>query len=217
MLGIMFTSEIRGTLTINGIQMNNKAIAKRFRTPLKEINKLITELEGEQVFSRFEDRTIYSRRMYRESNKKEEISRIRSRAGKEGMRKRWKQGDNKPITELNNKTITNITAPTPTPTPSPSPKKNTGHPADDLLAKEFSEFWGSYPLHLKKQDSLKAFKALRKKIPLETIAKATNGYNDYLKHQRVDENFNQKPMHPTTFLRENRWEDYVNYEYKARL
>ena len=82
---------------------------------------------------------------------------------------------------------------------------------------EFSEFWGSYPLHLKKQDSLKAFKALRNKIPLEKIAKATNGYNDYLKHKRVDEGFDQKPMHPTTFLRENRWEDYVDYEYKARL
>ena len=120
MLGIMFASEIRGTLTINGIRMDNKAIAKRFKIPLKEINKLITELEQEQVFSRLEDGTIYSRRMYRNSKRKKELSRIRSRAGKKGMENRWKQTDNKDITKNNNKPITNITASSPTPTSTPT-------------------------------------------------------------------------------------------------
>ena len=67
MLGIMFSSQIRGTLTINCVQMDNKAIAKRFGTKPSEINKLITELEEAQVFDRLEDDTIISRRMFRKS------------------------------------------------------------------------------------------------------------------------------------------------------
>jgi uncharacterized phage protein (TIGR02220 family) len=120
LLGIMFSSEIRGTLTINGMPVDNKIIAKRFGHHLKDVNKLITELEAAKVFSRLEDGTIYSRRMYRESLRQQEISQKRAEAGKAGMAKRWGEEDNKVITSPYNKTITKITASSSTPSSSPT-------------------------------------------------------------------------------------------------
>lgn len=121
LLGIMFASEVRGTLAVNGIRMNNKAIAKRFGININTINKLVAELEKERVFSRFQDGTIYSRRMYRLSKKKAKISEIRSKAGKEGMKKRWGESNKKG----NNKKITKITAPSSTSSSSPTSIKTS--------------------------------------------------------------------------------------------
>jgi len=121
LLGIMFTSEVRGTLAVNGIRMDNKAIAKRFGKNINIINKLVAELEEARVFSRLPDGTIYSRRMYRRSKKKGKISEIRSKAGKEGMKKRWGESNKKG----NNKKITKITAPSSTTSSSPTSIKTS--------------------------------------------------------------------------------------------
>lgn len=85
------------------------------------------------------------------------------------------------------------------------------------IEKEFSDFWEAYPVKLKKEDARAAFNALRKKIDLETIIKAFNGYMDFLKDKRIKENFPQNPMYPATFLREERWKDYVDFRYIPKL
>jgi len=91
MLGIMFQSEVRGTLTINGKKVNSKTMAKIVGESEIKITKLWQKLEAKKVFSRLEDGTIICRRMYRESTKKEGLSKIRSEAGKKGAEKRWQQ------------------------------------------------------------------------------------------------------------------------------
>jgi len=199
MLGIMFVSEIRGTLTINGIQMDNKSIAKRFRLPLKEVNKLITELENQQAFSRLEDGTIISRRMYRDSKRKEELSRIRAKAGKKGMQRRWKQTDNKP----NNKKITNLTASSLTPPPTVT-VNNDKH----IVA--FETFWKSWPS--KRRDNQKncktKFLALCKKDRLDEFKKACQNYATELDYQKNNNNFDQTPKLTSTWM--NNWEEWID-------
>jgi len=96
MLGIMFKAEIRGTLTVNGKQPDNKTLAKIVGAAIAEIKPLLRELEMHNVFSRLDDGTIICRRMFRESRKKHDISKIRSIAGSKGARKRW-QSDSKMI------------------------------------------------------------------------------------------------------------------------
>jgi len=112
MLGIMWQAEIRGTLTVNGNKLDNKAIAKLTGDTEENISKYLTELEDHDVFSRLENGTIISRRLYRDSKKKEQISRIRAKAGKKGMAKRWITKPQKPNNKSHNKTITKITAST---------------------------------------------------------------------------------------------------------
>lgn len=96
MLGIMWKAEIRGTLTVNGKQPDNKTLANIVGSSASEIKPLLKELETNNVFSRLDDGTIICRRMFRESAKKGDISKIRSKAGKEGAKKRW-QTDGKPM------------------------------------------------------------------------------------------------------------------------
>ncbi|GAJ07527.1 unnamed protein product, partial [marine sediment metagenome] len=87
MLGIMWKAEIRGTLTVNGKQADNKTLAKIIGAHVSEIRPLLKELEMNNVFSRLDDGTIICRRLFRESGRKEEISKIRSKAGKKGAKK----------------------------------------------------------------------------------------------------------------------------------
>jgi hypothetical protein len=110
MLCEMWMNNPRGTLLHGKPVSDNKPITndnKRYEGYNKRDNKLITELEREKVFSRFEDGTIYCRRMYREALEERQIGEARSEAGKRGMASRW---HNKAITRDDNKPITNITS-----------------------------------------------------------------------------------------------------------
>lgn len=99
MLGIMYKAEIRGTLTVNGRQINSKTLAKIVGETMANTNKYLKELEEQDVFSRLEDNTIICRRMFRESGRKDQISKIRSEAGKKGAEIRW-QPDSKEVAKM---------------------------------------------------------------------------------------------------------------------
>lgn len=103
MLCIMWYGKPRGTLTVNGRQLDNKGLAKIMSESKDVIDKLITELEHNGVFSRLSDGTIYCRRMYREWQKVEHTKKARSRAGKKGMASRW-GADNKNVTKITTST-----------------------------------------------------------------------------------------------------------------
>ncbi len=98
----------------------------------------------------------------------------------------------------------------------PSPSSSSSSEEDKILL-EFDSFWDAYPAKVSKKDSLNAFRALRKTVSLEDIIKAFNGYVGFLKEKRLNENFEQSPMYPSTFLRMERWKEFINYEYKPRL
>lgn len=88
---------------------------------------------------------------------------------------------------------------------------------DELIEDEFKKFWEWYPIHISKIDAKKAFKALRKKTSFTEITEALRGYANYLKKQRIKKNFDQTPMYPATFLRSERWRDFIGITYKPEL
>ncbi len=93
-LGIMARAEIKGSLIIGGKQVDSKALAQLSGTTIAEVEPLLVELEENRVFSKLSDGTIINRRMFNESGRQEQISKIRSVAGKHGAEIRW-QTDNK--------------------------------------------------------------------------------------------------------------------------
>ena len=93
-------------------------------------------------------------------------------------------------------------------------------PADPLSNSEidakFDEFWKGYPRagrHAKKESRVK-FGALVKRNELEEFIKGFHGYLDYLKHQKINENFDQRPMYAKTFLGD-RWREFIGFEFKS--
>lgn len=94
MLGIMSRSKIKGTLTVNGKQIESKDLANLLGKDSLEILTLMKELEIYGVFSRLPDGTIINRRMYREG----EVRRKRAEAGRLGGRSE-KQNESKALSK----------------------------------------------------------------------------------------------------------------------
>jgi hypothetical protein len=86
------------------------------------------------------------------------------------------------------------------------------------IEKEFDKFWEAYDYKIKRTDALKAYKAIRAMgVPLGDLAQAVNGYHSFLKNQETRRNFQQAKMYPSTFLREDRWKDYIGVKYAPPL
>ena len=82
---------------------------------------------------------------------------------------------------------------------------------------EFAQFWEAYPEKKNKIDAFKAFKVLRRTESFETIVEAFNGYMEFLKRKRIKDNFAQNPMYASSFLRSDRWREYVGERGVASL
>ena len=202
MLGIMFKAEIRGTLTVNGKKIHSKTIAKITGASIVNVERLLKELERHDVFSKLEDDTIICRRMFRKSGRKDQISKIRSESGKKGAEKRWQKMPNM---------ATTTSSPTPTPT---SSSKDNGF----AIEKEFIQFWNYYNYKVAKKDAIKAFTALRRKdVAFNEIMEAAKGYFNHLKNEKMHSNFEKAMMYPATFLRNEKWKDFLGITYKPPM
>ena len=83
---------------------------------------------------------------------------------------------------------------------------------------KFEEFWFAYPKvgrHAKKESRVK-FGALVKRGELLDFVKGFHGYLDFLKHQKVKNQFDQRPMYAKTFLGE-RWKEFIDFKFEAPL
>jgi len=99
----------------------------------------------------------------------------------------------------------------------PSPKKTE-------LEKEFEEFWKGYKAMGNSKNPIgdkgtayKAFKALRKKISKDELIKALWGEADYLKYERLVNNFDKRKKYTSTWLRSDKWKEHKDFKYTARL
>lgn len=85
----------------------------------------------------------------------------------------------------------------------------------------FEELWKQWPAEgrFKKKFCRMKFIALCKAGKLEEFKKTATGYSEYLKHKKINEGFDQRPMHLSTFL--NNWEEekerYIGFEYRPKL
>lgn len=207
MLGIMWKAEIRGTLTVNGRQVDSKTLAKIAGDTEQNVNKLLNELEENDVFSRLRDGTIICRRVFKKSKRKEEISKIRSKAGKKGAESRWQENGKE-----DKKNMAKMATSTSSSTSTPSSSSNNID-----FAKEFEQLWENYHQDGKKNKKYakKRFIALCKKGELENFKKGYIGYANFLKAKRVHENFEQTPKYFSTLISD--YEEYIGYKYEPKL
>jgi len=99
----------------------------------------------------------------------------------------------------------------------PSPKKTE-------LEEEFEEFWKGYKAMGNSKNPIgdkgtayKAFKTLRKKIGKDELIKALWGEADYLKYERLVNNFDKRKKYASTWLRSDKWKEHKDFKYTARL
>ncbi len=91
----------------------------------------------------------------------------------------------------------------------------------DEVVKSFEILWKDWPGEgrAKHDYCLMKFKALCKQGLLSEFRETTIGYFEYLKHKKINENFEQQVMHLSTWL--NNWkgekERYHGFRYKPRL
>jgi hypothetical protein len=201
MLAIMSKSERRGYLMQNGEQIGSKDLAKFSGESEEVVERLLMELKKNGVYSTTLDGTIYNRRMARES----ELSRVRSEAGKLGGLGSKTKANSEANDEANAKQCSAY-------------EYASASNSSSRIEAEFEDFWRAYP-HDRglKVEARKAFFALRRTVPLETIIKAFNGEMAYLKDKRLKEHFEQRPKYASTWLRSERWKEHLDYVSKPEL
>jgi len=106
MLALMYESPKRGYLSLkSGKAVHHQQLARMVGGSVKEVKDLLAELEDCGVFSIDGDGVIFSRRMVNDEIVREQ----KSRAGKEGMKNRYKSVITEPITEPQQKQNKEIT------------------------------------------------------------------------------------------------------------
>jgi uncharacterized protein YdaU (DUF1376 family) len=70
----------------------------------------------------------------------------------------------------------------------------------------FDKWWLKYPRKLGKKDALKVYEQILKTASPEDVEKALDNYIEDIRAKGTEEKYIK---HPTTFLREERWKDYL--------
>lgn len=96
MMCIMHDAERYGSLLVNGRRIDKKQLASLAGISEKECCALLLELEGNGVFSRDEDGTIYSRRMRRDHEKAIKDSKNGGKGGNPNLKAEVNLGVNPP-------------------------------------------------------------------------------------------------------------------------
>lgn len=208
MLGMMYKAEIRGTLTINGKQADSKQLAKLAGDTIANINKYLRELEEHDVFSRLGDNTIICRRMFRKSGRQDQISKIRSEAGKKGADARWQDGKKK----------AKMAASSPSSSSAPTATSKIKTYVQDELETLFEKWWKRYPrTEDKGKAKSKYFNLIENEgVNPQQLEDALTGYINVLNHNETEKQFVKQAK---TFLYngnktkkiDSTWEQFVKY------
>lgn len=84
-------------------------------------------------------------------------------------------------------------------------KKKRGNGVE---SKEFQEWWAKYPRKLGKQDARLVYAEVTITESPEDLLKALENYLLEIAHNKTEEKYIK---HPATFLRSERWKDYLNW------
>jgi len=84
MLMIMFNAGKRGALTVNGVQIRSKELAKLVGEKEETVSSLLKEMEAYNVFTKLDNDLIINRRMYYQAERTKQIHEARVRAGRKG-------------------------------------------------------------------------------------------------------------------------------------
>lgn len=188
MICIMHEASPRGSLLVNGKQVNLTHMLGLMGVAPKDATVLLAELEDAGVFSRDDDGTIYSRRMRREARQSADAKAY----GKLGGNPRLKGG-----VKPKDKDQTNTYMAFGSSISEVPPTEESGGSARD----EFAEaFWPAWPEHAGEVRARAAFAAARECASLEEILTGLERY-------KAAKPARQLWMTAERFLTEERWRD----------
>jgi hypothetical protein len=76
----------------------------------------------------------------------------------------------------------------------------------------------SWPIQEGREASFEAFKELRSTgVTIDDIEKAWAGEMEFLKHERLDNNFERRPKNLATWLKSDVWKEHVGFKRRPRL
>ncbi|GAI93098.1 unnamed protein product, partial [marine sediment metagenome] len=82
-----------------------------------------------------------------------------------------------------------------------------------IYTPQFKKFWAEYPNKKEKDVAFGVFKSLKKKEQEQVVIAARN-YRIETKKEKQEKKFIK---HPATFLRKNRWKDYLGSPAKEEM
>lgn len=176
---------------------DDQSLASITRLPIDRWGSIRPALER---FFKIQSGEWIHERIEEEKEKAEYLSRVRAEAGSKGGSKtkaNWKQNQGQ-----NDK-------PCPTPSQSPSPLQSEAPPQSnkkDIVSQatpsRFDDFWALYPVHREKQKSKEIWNRRKLDDMADTIL------HDISERQKRDTQWKDGYIpHPTTYLRNSRWED----------
>lgn len=195
-----------GHLRINGTDPDIARLGRMLGGSVREIEKLLAELEMAGVPSRTPEGTIYSRRMVRDKAKAD----ADKENGKGGGNPKLKHKDN---TGVNPSVKAQIPEPEPTPknqegvkpagagTSHSKPSRNAGYSAD------FEAFWKAYPRN-KNMEKKPAFRQWERLSP-EKRAAAAAAIPAFRKFCEENKGW-YHPVYPERFLSKEKFEGYAD-------
>jgi hypothetical protein len=95
--------------------------------------------------------------------------------------------------------------------------KFAGGTDDEAIASEFKDLWDDWPAKKDKDQAFINYRRERRTHTVEELEKAVEGYEAFLKNQRLKKGFDQTPLYLSTFLNKNRWKEYLDEQYFPSL
>lgn len=166
---------------------------------------------------------LHNKRLSIEKKKQENWKKMKTDAGKKGAEIRWgkSKGNNKIDSTPNAEPLASDSPPSSSSIPSSSSSSSKKEEKKDMSEKSFEILWKDWPKEgrfLRKYCLVK-FKALCKQGKKDEFRAVTIGYFEFLKHRKLNENFDQKVLHLKTWM--NNWEEeketYIGFEYEPPL
>jgi len=171
-------------------------LAGMLRIPEDKLRKAINKFVRIKKLTRHKNKTLYVTE-WDKYQFSESYLRVRRHRGKKNVTDKRDSDTN--ITEQN------------------KTKQNSKEENNTQYEKEFNVFWDIYNFKVAKKDAFNAFKELcRKDVSFETIKEAVKGYANHLKNER-EGGFDKKQMYPATFLRNEKWNDFIGVKYEPPL
>jgi hypothetical protein len=92
---------------------------------------------------------------------------------------------------------------------------------EDFMDHVFDEMWKNWPTEgrVDKKTAREKFNSRFWEGKLEEIIIGANGYFEFLRYKKVEENFEQRAMYLKTFLEpsKERWKEYIGFKVKPKL
>lgn len=203
LLCIAAASTIKGEVRIGRRPCLPADISRLVGTPVDEVERLLAELEGNDVFDRANDGAIVSRRMVRDAQNHAEMRAFGKTGGRPKGLQSHENPDNPPIPKkITPRARARAASASASPSDSDSGEKGVQGERNRQAeaAQSWPQWWPEYPHKVGKRDAERAYRAaLQRATPAELLA----GVRRYVATKPRDRPW----CNPATWLTQDRWLD----------